>query len=186
MLFVAAFVATLWFSLFSSPSDNRPTDWRDSEPSGRPGRPADRALGDTTCTKRLPLSGQIPDQIQTGGKQRLEGTIALSISEHSSSASTIRTAMPIILITITIFPLPHPLVFVVQIVHAWEPSQLRFSMLKHLQSGAMINYSGSKDNSHVSVEFGVFVLLVWNVISSCSKTAHGFQSSGHGTSPVKL
>lgn len=68
--------------------------------------------------------------------------------------------MPIILITITIFPLPHPLVFVVQIVHAWEPSQLRFSMLKHLQSGAMINYSGSKDNSHVSVEFGVFVLLV--------------------------
>lgn len=64
-------------------SDDRPTDWCDREPSGRPGGPADCALGDTACTKRLPLSGQIPDQIQTGGKQRLEGTVALSISEHT-------------------------------------------------------------------------------------------------------
>lgn len=90
-------------------SDDRPTDWCDREPSGRPGGPADCALGDTACTKRLPLSGQIPDQIQTGGKQRLEGMVALSISEHT-----------IVLITITIFPLPHPLVFVMQTVYACD------------------------------------------------------------------
>ncbi len=90
-------------------SDDRPTDWCDREPSGRPGGPADCALGDTACTKRLPLSGQIPDQIQTGGKQRLEGTLALSISEHA-----------IILITITIFPLQPPHVFVMQKVYACD------------------------------------------------------------------
>lgn len=63
-------------------SDDRPTDWCDREPSGRPGGPADCALGDTACTKRLPLSGQIPDQIQTGGKQWLEGMVALLPSSH--------------------------------------------------------------------------------------------------------
>lgn len=68
-------------------SDDGSTDGRDRESSGRPGGPADGALGDAACAERLPVSGQISDQIQTGGEQRLEGTEAPSILQHPSSSS---------------------------------------------------------------------------------------------------
>ncbi len=54
-------------------SDHRPSCQRAGESCWRPRGPADSPLGEPSRAQGRPVSGEISDQIQTGGQRRMEG-----------------------------------------------------------------------------------------------------------------
>lgn len=60
--------------LCSSPSsDHGPSVRGDGESRGAVGGPAERSLGGPAGTQGLPVPGQVPNPLPTGGQPRLEG-----------------------------------------------------------------------------------------------------------------
>lgn len=65
-------------------SDNRPSCWRAAESHRQPRRPADGPLGQSARAQGLPVSGQISDPLQNGGRRWLEGDPCTSLMNFPS------------------------------------------------------------------------------------------------------
>lgn len=77
----------------SPPSDHGPSVRRDGQPRGPVGRPAERSLGGSARPQGLPVSGQIPDPLQTGRQPGLEGKGPEDTLEGRKSALAVSAAL---------------------------------------------------------------------------------------------
>lgn len=77
------------FDCLSPSSDHGPSVRCDRQPRGPVGRPVERSLGGSARPQRLPVSGQIPDPLQTGRQPGLEGKGPEDMLEGRKSALSV-------------------------------------------------------------------------------------------------